>query len=50
MHELMSFDTGVRDDWGYDGGSGAEGWRGLTWEVLHKQKWFPKWLQAEKDC
>lgn len=50
MHELMSFDTSLRDDWGYGGGQGAEGWKGLTWEVLVKQDWFGTWLQVEKDC
>lgn len=50
MHELMSFDTSLRGDWGYDGGFGAEGWKGLTCEVLDRQNWFPKWLHAEKDC
>ena len=50
IHELMSFDTSLRDDWGYDGGSGASGWKGLTWEVLVKKDWFGRWLQVEKDC
>ena len=50
MHELMSFDTSLRDDWTYDGGCGAEGWKGLTWEVLVKKDWFGRWLQVEKDC
>ena len=50
MHELMSFDDSLRDDWGYDAGFGAEGWKGLIWEVLVKRDWFGKWLQVEKDC
>jgi RAD50-interacting protein 1 len=50
IHELMSFDTSLRDNWGYDGGRGAEGWKGLTWEVLVEQDWFQKWLQVERDC
>lgn len=50
MHELMSFDVDLKDDWGYDGGCGADGWKGLTWEVLVKKDWFGKWLQVEKDC
>jgi hypothetical protein len=49
MHELMSFDTSLRDDWGYDGGQGFEGWKGLTWEVLVEHDWFGRWLQVEKD-
>lgn len=50
MHELMSFDNSMRDDWGYEGGCGVDGWKGLTWEVLVKLDWFGKWLQVEKDC
>jgi hypothetical protein len=50
MHELMSFDTNLRDEWGFDGGNGDEGWKGLTWEVLVKKDWFGKWLQVEQDC
>ena len=46
----MSFDTSIRDEWGYDGAGGANGWKGLTWEVLVKQDWFGEWLQIEKDC
>jgi hypothetical protein len=50
MHELMSFDGTLRDEWGYDGGFGADGWNGLTWEVLVENEWFSKWLKVEKDC
>lgn len=50
IHELMKFDTVIRDDWGYDGGYGVEGWKGLAWEVLVLKDWFPRWLEVEKDC
>lgn len=50
MHELMSFDTTLKDEWGYDGAGGADSWKGLTWEVLVQRDWFPKWLQVEKEC
>ncbi|KAL8952018.1 MAG: hypothetical protein Q9222_002037 [Ikaeria aurantiellina] len=40
VHELMGFDTSLRDEWGYDGGCGMDGWNGLTWEVLVKRDWF----------
>lgn len=50
MHELMSFDQSLKDDWGYDGGCGVDGWKGLTWEVLVKRDWFGTWLQVEKEC
>lgn len=50
MHELMSFDTTIRDTWGYDGGYGVDGWKGLSWEILVQGDWFGRWLQVEKDC
>jgi hypothetical protein len=50
MHELMAFDTTIREEWGYDGGQGLEGWKGLTWEFLVQGDWFGRWLQVEKDC
>ncbi|KAF2087230.1 RINT-1 family protein [Saccharata proteae CBS 121410] len=49
IHEIINFDTTIRDDWRYDGGYGVEGWKGLAWEVLVKQDWFGRWLQVEKD-
>jgi hypothetical protein len=50
MHEVMSFDTTIRDTWGYDGGYGIDGWKGLTWEFLVQDDWFGRWLQVEKEC
>lgn len=50
VHEIMSFDTMLKEDWRYDGGNGAEGWKGLAWEVLVSKDWFGRWLQVEKDC
>ena len=50
IHELMSFDAKLRDDWDYEGGTGVEGWKGLTNDVLVKKDWFGKWLQVEKNC
>ena len=50
MHELMSFDNTIREEWRYDGGFGAEGWKGLSWEFLVQADWFGRWLQVEKDC
>ena len=49
IHELMSFDDIIRDEWAYDGAFGPDGWRGLTWEVLVTQEWFSKWLKVEKE-
>ena len=50
MHEIMSFDTQLREEWNYDGGCGARGWKGLAWEVLAEGDWFGRWLKVEKDC
>ncbi|KAI9680836.1 MAG: hypothetical protein M1817_004276 [Caeruleum heppii] len=50
IHELISFDTTLRDEWGYGGGNGGdEVWKGLTWEVLVLNGWFGKWLSVERD-
>ncbi|KAF5846985.1 hypothetical protein GGP41_003280 [Bipolaris sorokiniana] len=49
IHEVMNFDTDLRDTWGYDAGHGVEGWRGLSWEFLVQGDWFGRWLQVEKD-
>ena len=49
MHETMSFDHALIEDWGYSGGCDANGWKGLTWDILVKRKWFDQWLQVEKD-
>ncbi|KAI5284110.1 hypothetical protein KEM55_001208, partial [Ascosphaera atra] len=50
MHELMKFDDEIRNTWDYtpDPYSG-ESWKGLTWEVLVKGGWFPRWLNVEKE-
>lgn len=50
IHELISFDTSLKEDWSYDGGNGIDGWKGLTWEVLVKKDWFSRWLEVERDC
>ena len=50
MHEIMKFDTSLREEWDYDGGCGAKGWKGLAWEALAEKDWFSRWLQIEKDC
>jgi hypothetical protein len=50
IHEVMKFDTEIRDEWQYDGGSRGEVWKGLAFEVLSKDQVFQKWLTAEKDC
>ncbi|KAG5291106.1 RINT-1 family protein [Histoplasma capsulatum G186AR] len=50
IHELMSFDTEIRDVWDYSQNRySSDSWKGLTWEALVKQGWFNHWLKAEKD-
>lgn len=50
IHELISFDTTLRDEWAYSPAKGDGEWKGLTWEVLVAKDWFGRWLQVEKDC
>lgn len=50
IHEILSFDSVIRDEWRYDGGYGVDGWNGLAWQVLVEKDWFGRWLQVEKDC
>jgi hypothetical protein len=50
VHEVMAFDTTIREEWRYDGGYGLDGWKGLAWEFLVQGDWFGRWLQVEKDC
>ncbi|KAL4906737.1 hypothetical protein BDW74DRAFT_149495 [Aspergillus multicolor] len=50
VHELMNYDNDIRETWNYlPDPYSKEEWRGLTWEVLSKEKWFERWLQVEKD-
>ncbi|KAF3047653.1 hypothetical protein E8E12_011200 [Didymella heteroderae] len=49
VHEIMSFDSTIRDAWAYDGGYGLSGWNGLSWEFLVQGNWFDQWLRVEKE-
>jgi hypothetical protein len=50
IHELMNFDTDIRNNWNYlPNPYASEKWNGLAWEVLTKHNWFDRWLQVEKD-
>ncbi|KAK2739484.1 hypothetical protein FQN55_009449 [Onygenales sp. PD_40] len=50
IHELMNFDTEIRDVWDYSQDRySPETWKGLTWDALVKQDWFTQWLKVEKD-
>lgn len=50
VHELMAFDTALRETWGYIPIPRmiAE-WKGLTWRVLNTHGYFEIWLRVEKD-
>ncbi|EXJ66361.1 uncharacterized protein A1O5_10513 [Cladophialophora psammophila CBS 110553] len=50
MHELMEFDTAIRDAWGYVPIPRmlAE-WKGITWRMLTTHSYFAMWLKVEKD-
>jgi len=52
IHEMIKFDTVLRDDYLYASyGADAEAiWEGITHEVLVKDDWFGQWLKVEKDC
>lgn len=49
IHELMTFDTTLRDDWHYEGNGSPSlsPWKGLTSEVLSKGSHFEHWLSIE---
>ncbi|OCT49866.1 RINT-1 family protein [Cladophialophora carrionii] len=50
LHELMAFDTTLRETWGYVPipRMVAE-WKGLTWRILNTHGYFDTWLRVEKD-
>ncbi|KAF2666574.1 hypothetical protein BT63DRAFT_375958 [Microthyrium microscopicum] len=49
IHEVTKFDTELRNEWQYDGGSRGLVWHGLAYEVLSKDDVFVQWLKVEKD-
>lgn len=50
MHELMAFDTAVRDTWAYVPiPRMLTEWKGITWFLLDKHGYFTSWLAVEKD-
>ncbi|EXJ61845.1 hypothetical protein A1O7_02275 [Cladophialophora yegresii CBS 114405] len=50
LHELMAFDTTLRETWGYIPipRMVAE-WKGVTWRMLNTHGYFDTWLRVEKD-
>ncbi|EPS29938.1 hypothetical protein PDE_04888 [Penicillium oxalicum 114-2] len=50
VHELMNFDSDLREMWDYLPDPYTEThWKGMAWEVLTKRGWYDRWLQVEKD-
>ncbi|KAJ4520395.1 hypothetical protein HRR83_002385 [Exophiala dermatitidis] len=50
MHELMAFDTAIRESWGYMPiPRMLTEWKGVTWIILEKHGYFAPWLAVEKD-
>ncbi len=50
LHELMSFDTTLRDSWAYTPTPHSlSDWKGLTWSVLVTHNYFDTWLKVEKE-
>ena len=50
IHELMSFDTTLRDSWAYTPVPRVLlEWKGLTWSMLTMHGYFEAWLNAEKN-
>jgi RAD50-interacting protein 1 len=50
IHELMSFDSTIRDSWTYTPVPQVLlDWKGLTWSMLTKHGYFEAWLQVEKS-
>ncbi|KAI9654693.1 MAG: hypothetical protein M1831_005280 [Alyxoria varia] len=59
IHELIKFDTTLREEWQFDGrggnhslasaGDSAASWPGLTGELLNHQDIFDSWFYAEKE-
>ena len=49
IHEVMSFDTTIQEEWHYTPLSPSMPWRGLAHFILEKQGYFPRWIAAERE-
>ncbi|EXJ87247.1 hypothetical protein A1O3_04206 [Capronia epimyces CBS 606.96] len=50
MHELMAFDTVIRDSWEYvPVPRMLTEWKGITWIILNQHGYFAPWLAVEKE-
>lgn len=49
IHELITFDVNLTEEWGYRKDHDVQEWKGLAWEILVKWGWFGTWLDVEKS-
>lgn len=49
IHEVMSFDTTLADDWSYAPLSPSTPFRGLAHYILSELEYFPAWFTVERD-
>ena len=49
IHELMSFDSTLRDSWAYAPLRHFSYWKGMTWYMLTTHGYFSTWLRVEKE-
>ena len=50
IHEMMAFDSALRDSWGYVPiPRMVMEWKGLTWRILNTHGYFGTWLKVEKE-
>lgn len=49
IHEVMSFDTTIQEEWNYTPLAPSMPWRGLAHFILEKQGYFPRWIAAERE-
>lgn len=49
VHEVMAFDTTLRDSYAYAPSSPSTEWRGLAYFLLDAHGYFQQWLNVERD-
>jgi RAD50-interacting protein 1 len=49
IHETISFDTALQEEYDYAPASPSAPWRGLAYFLLDTCGYFPKWLTIERD-
>lgn len=49
IHEVMTFDTKLQEEWDYTPLAPSMSWRGLAHFILEKEGFFSRWIAAERD-